>query len=276
MGGEGGDKGKTASGGKRPSWMMPAVSHGYHVAEDGSFVAAQTRGLEMEPDKVVVQREEIQENELWFFGVFDARIGDGVSKYIQAHLFDKKVKESHMRRKTVDTIKRAHLNVKAKIRESEKAEDAWKVSSATAIVINGEKLVIANMGEYKAVLCRDGKAYQINREKQGGIRRRWSRKFIPGAIHRAKVRLIGRVSGNARANKPYKSSELVVVSERVDSDTEFLILASIGIWEVMKHQEAVNLIRHIEDPQEAADCLAKEALTRMTRSNISCLIIRFD
>ena len=93
MGGEGDDKGKTASGGKRPSWMMPAVSHGYHVAEDRSFVAALSRGLELEPDKVVVQREEIQENELWFFGVFDARIGDGVSKYIQAHLFDKKVKE---------------------------------------------------------------------------------------------------------------------------------------------------------------------------------------
>ncbi|XP_027115763.2 putative protein phosphatase 2C-like protein 44 [Coffea arabica] len=269
MGGEGDDKGKTASGGKRPSWMMPAVSHGYHVAEDRSFVAALSRGLELEPDKVVVQREEIQENELWFFGVFDARIGDGVSKYIQAHLFDKKVKESHMRKKTEDAIKRAHLNVRAKIREAEKVEDAWKVSSATAIVINGEKLVIANMGEYKAVLCRDGKAYQINREKQGGIRRRWSRKFIPGMNLQLRNSL-------SLANKSYKCSELVVVSERVESDTEFLILASIGIWEVMKHQEAVNLIRHIEDPQEAADCLAKEAVTRMSRSNISCLIIRFD
>lgn len=46
--------------------------------------------------------------------------------------------------------------------------------------------------------------------------------------------------------------------------------------QVMKNQEAVNLIRHIEDPQEAAECLAKEALTRMSKSTISCLIIRFD
>jgi len=46
--------------------------------------------------------------------------------------------------------------------------------------------------------------------------------------------------------------------------------------QVMKNQEAVNLIRHIEDPQEAADCLAKEALIRMSRSKISCLVIRFD
>lgn len=44
----------------------------------------------------------------------------------------------------------------------------------------------------------------------------------------------------------------------------------------MKHQEVVSLIRHIEDPQEAAECLAKEALARMSRRNISCLVIRFD
>ena len=44
----------------------------------------------------------------------------------------------------------------------------------------------------------------------------------------------------------------------------------------MKNQEAVNLIRHIEDPQEAAECLAKEAFTRMSKTNISCLVIRFD
>ena len=46
--------------------------------------------------------------------------------------------------------------------------------------------------------------------------------------------------------------------------------------QAMKPQEAVNLIRHLEDPQEAAECLAKEAITRMSKANISCLIIRFD
>lgn len=77
-------------------------------------------------------------------------------------------------------MRKAHLHVRAKIREVEKPEETWKLSSATAIVINGEKLVVASMGEYKAVLCKDGKAYQINREQQEGVRRRWLQKFIPG------------------------------------------------------------------------------------------------
>ena len=47
-------------------------------------------------------------------------------------------------------------------------------------------------------------------------------------------------------------------------------------FQVLQNQEAVNLIRHIEDPQKAAECLAKEAINRMSKRNISCLIIRFD
>jgi hypothetical protein len=46
--------------------------------------------------------------------------------------------------------------------------------------------------------------------------------------------------------------------------------------QVMNNQEAVHLIWHIEDPQEAAECLAKEALARRSKSSISCLIMRFD
>jgi protein phosphatase PTC1 len=39
-------------------------------------------------------------------------------------------------------------------------------------------------------------------------------------------------SGNAVATRHSSSSELVIRSENIDSDTEFLILASNGIWEV--------------------------------------------
>ena len=45
--------------------------------------------------------------------------------------------------------------------------------------------------------------------------------------------------------------------------------------QVMKNQEAINLIRHMEDPQEAAKCLANEALNRISKSEISCIVIRF-
>ncbi|XWS13873.1 hypothetical protein CRYUN_Cryun36dG0076200 [Craigia yunnanensis] len=128
-------------------------------------------------------------------------------------------------------------------------------------LINGEKLVTANLGGYRAVVCRDGVAHQMSSKHHAGARRHWTCKLFPGIEH---------------SDKAPKSSELLVGAEKVDAETEFVIIASTGIWEVMKNQEAVNLIRHLEDPQEAAECLTKEALSRMSKCNISCVIIRFD
>ena len=92
LGGGGGGKGKreTENGnGMKPSWMVP-VSHGYHVVEEEERSFVRTGELDSGFDSVVVQREQIEERELWFFGVFDPLIGDGVAKYIQSHLFHNK------------------------------------------------------------------------------------------------------------------------------------------------------------------------------------------
>ncbi|CAL5413598.1 unnamed protein product [Camellia sinensis] len=207
---------------KRPSWMVLG-SHGYLVVDDHCEFNGEPN-LNSNSDSVVVQKEQIEDLELWYFEVSNAKIGDSVTKYMQSHLFDKKPK---------------------------------------AAIINGERHVMANMGEYRAVVCRDGEAHPISWRQQQGTKRHWSLRFILGVVRMSKVRTS-------------KSSEVVVGDERIDSDTEFVILASNGICEMMKHQEAVNLIRHMEDPQEVAECLAREALTRMCRSNISCLVIHFD
>lgn len=67
---------------KKAFWWVP-VYHGFHVVVDG----------ESDCDSVVVQREQFGETELWFFGVFDAEVGDGVTKYMQSHFFNKNLKE---------------------------------------------------------------------------------------------------------------------------------------------------------------------------------------
>ncbi|CAL5416490.1 unnamed protein product [Camellia sinensis] len=82
-------------------------------------------------------------------------------------------------KKSKETLTKAYLGARVKIREAEKAEETWKVGSASAIVINGERLVMANMGEYRAVVCRDGEAHPISRRQQQGTKRHWFLRFIP-------------------------------------------------------------------------------------------------
>ena len=65
---------------------MRPMTYGYQVVEhnmarDGS------------DDSVVAQREEMDQTELWYFGIFDALIGDKVTKYMQSYFFDKKLQE---------------------------------------------------------------------------------------------------------------------------------------------------------------------------------------
>ncbi|XP_058753477.1 putative protein phosphatase 2C-like protein 44 [Vicia villosa] len=241
----------------KPSWMTP-ISHGHHVVEHDLF-----EGDDYEFDSVVIQREQIGEAEVWYFGIFDPLIGDCVTKYLQSNYFDKKLNETHLARKAKETLKKAYLGAKTKIRETHKSEETCLIGSTSVIIINGEKLVLANIGDYRTVLCKDGVAYQTHGRYNQSGKKHWYHRLFSG--------------GNATATKYSKASELVVGGYyRIDSYIEFVILASNGIWEVMKNQEAVNLIRHIEDPQEAAECLAKEALVRRSKGNISCLIIRFD
>ncbi|GLT71420.1 hypothetical protein SLA2020_434380 [Shorea laevis] len=233
-----------------PPWI--ALLHGYHVVEDQSFISGSD---EPEPDSVVVERQKIEELELCFYGVFDAQVGDGVAKYVRSHLFDRNPKE--IRRKSEETMRKAYLGARAKIRETQKADETWRAGSVAVLVINTGELVMASMGNYRAVVCRAAAAHEIgSRDQRQSAKRYWSRKLISG-------------------NKQSKGSELVVGAERIDSPTEFVILASTGIWEVMNDLEAVRLVRNIDDPRKAAEYLAYEALNRRSKSRISCLIIRF-
>ncbi|KAJ6689238.1 hypothetical protein OIU85_005621 [Salix viminalis] len=258
-----GNKKRRTNMGKKASWMVP-ITHGYHAVGDQTF-----KGGAVEPDydPVVVQREQIEELELWYFGISDAQIGNGVGKYLQSHLFDRNPNE--IRGKSKEMMRKAYLAVRAKIRETHKSDEGLRAGAASVMVVNREKLVTANMGDFRVVVCRDGEAHQMKSKRRETAKRHWSRRLFSG-------RILSWKSSNAASTKQSKGSELAVSAGRIDSDTEFVILASTGIWETMRNQEAVHLIRHLEDPQEAAECLAKEASTRMSKSNISCIVIRFD
>ncbi|KAL6519897.1 hypothetical protein OROMI_032791 [Orobanche minor] len=82
-----GTKSRKLENGKRASRTMH-VSHGYHVVESDETVISTG-----EFESVVVQRRRIKDCELLFFGVFDGGVGDGITKYMQSHFFNKMPKE---------------------------------------------------------------------------------------------------------------------------------------------------------------------------------------
>ncbi len=50
----------------------------------------------------------------------------------------------------------------------------------------------------------------------------------------------------------------------------------VQLWDVCTDQEAVDLVRNIQDPVAAAKLLVDHALSRFSTDNLSCMIIRLD
>ncbi|XP_008813364.1 putative protein phosphatase 2C-like protein 44 [Phoenix dactylifera] len=234
---------------KRGTWV--GISHGFHVIErDGNPEGS-----------VLAQREQIERSEMWLFGAFDQKMGCGITKYLQSHLFDKKLNEYQIRRKAKKTMRKAYISTRAKVHKGEKENEIG--GSTTVLVMNRRQFVAASFGGYKAIVCKDGVAAQIGgKHHRRAIKGQWSFSDMLCAA-----------SGGD--HKPPKDLQLVVIAQNVEPDMDFIILASNGVWEVMRYQEAVDLISHIENAQMAAECLAEEALCRMSKSAISCIVIRF-
>lgn len=154
-------------------------------------------------------------------------------------------------------------------------------TAVTAILVNGQRLLIANVGDSRAVLSRDGDALQLSIdhepkseknciEDKGGFVT-----TLPGDVPRVDGQLaVSRAFGDKNL-KVHLRSDPDILDLHVEKSDEFLILASDGLWKVMENQEAVDIIRKVKDPETAAKKLTEAALTRKSKDDISCIVVRF-
>ncbi|CAA2980842.1 probable phosphatase 2C 28 isoform X3 [Olea europaea subsp. europaea] len=75
--------------------------------------------------------------------------------------------------------------------------------------------------------------------------------------------------------KNHITAEPHVVMDKIDEQAEFIVLAaSDGLWKVMSNHKAVDCISEINDgDQEAAEELIKEALSRGSQDDSSCVVM---
>ncbi|XAR58953.1 Phosphoprotein phosphatase [Bertholletia excelsa] len=177
-------------------------------------------------------------------------------------------------------------------------------STAVVAIITPDKMVVANCGDSRAVLCRNGKAVplstdhkpdrpdELNRiQAAGGRVIYWEGPRVLGVL--AMSRAIG-----DNYLKPYVSSEPeVTVTDRTAED-DCLILASDGLWDVVSNETACGVARmclrgkvkaavrnpgSLEDDagsenadkkcSDASTLLTKLALARRSTDNVSVIVI---
>ncbi|MFS7992483.1 putative protein-serine/threonine phosphatase [Helianthus anomalus] len=264
----------SAETGKGKSKMSKHVTHGYHLVKGKSY-------HDME-DYVFAQFKNVDDNELGLFAIFDGHLSHEVPDYLRSHLFENILKEPDFWTKTEHAIRKAYRVTDKTILD--KAVDLGRGGSTavTAILINCKKLVVANVGDSRAVICKKGVAKQLSIDHEPSKERKLIENrggFVstfPGDVPRVDGRLaVARAFGD-KSLKEHLSSEPDVFMEMIDDDTEFIILASDGIWKVMSNQEAVDCIKNVKDARAAAKQLNEEALARKSTDDISCIVVRFQ
>lgn len=253
-----------------------------------------------------------------YFAVLDGHGGTQVADYaakqlhrnIMNHFRQKQVQPASRDEKIKLAIKEAYIQTDKEILGmAERKKFELVGSTVVSALLHGNpklgtalRLVIANLGDSRAVLCRGGQAVAVSEdhkpkrmdekkriERAGGlvlqVRGAWrvAASTNPNSMSRSARReyqglAMTRSLGDLYFKQPVALSiaepEIQVVPLS-DKDL-FLVLATDGVYDVMSNQEVVDLaLRHWDDPEEASKNIVRSAYKRGSEDNLTVLVIQF-
>eukprot|EP00250_Pteridium_aquilinum_P035663 c9782_g1_i1 orf=557-1378(+) len=224
---------------------------------------------------------EVGDSTVGLFGVFDGHGGCRAADYVRKHLLENLIKHPEFATDTQKAIIETYQQTDSEFLKAENSQQRDAGSTASTAVVVGDRLLVANVGDSRAVICRAGKAeplssdHKPNRkderqriEKAGGVVM-WAGTWRVGGIL-----AVSRAFGD-RLLKQYVVADPELREETIDDEVQFLVLASDGLWDVVSNQDAVSMVQSIPNAEEAARKLTEEAIKKGSADNITCVVVRF-
>ncbi len=226
-----------------------------------------------------------------YFGVFDGHGGAGVSKEVSEKLHDILGEKLKNKYKVKKAFKQAFKEMDKNLKEKGgKLYDGMGSTAVVALVDKNKKYFYgANLGDSRAVLSSKGKAKAItsdhkasSKTEQKLVEQRGGKvvKGWRGGPPRVQGQLaVTRAFGDFSL-KAYVSNEPEVFKHIITTNTEFLILACDGVWDVISNKEAVDIVKKALDnnnnAKAAAKALVTKAYNKNSYDNITALIVVFS
>jgi serine/threonine protein phosphatase PrpC len=143
-------------------------------------------------------------------------------------------------------------------------------------VIEGTTLTVANVGDSRCVLCRDGKAMRLSVDHKPDLPEEVQYLESKGAYvqdHRVNGMLaVSRTLGDSFLGEAANPTPHLARLELCRTDT-FLILACDGVWDVLGDQEACEIVAPEIDPLDAAKKLRDRTFELDSMDNISVVVV---
>ncbi|EQC26188.1 hypothetical protein SDRG_15992 [Saprolegnia diclina VS20] len=199
-----------------------------------------------------------------FAAIFDGHGGAEVAQYLKDRLYaviaeKLQVGDGH----TIDAIERILRDSFAQLDKEIIYTKEWQYqgSTATAVFLMDDLIWSMNVGDCRAVLCRNGKALPLTRDhkpndpiEQARVERMGGRvawhglrdargQPVPdmGAYRINSNLAVARAFGD-RDQRPYVTAEMELKCFRRDPGDKFVIVASDGLWDVFTSAEVVTFV----------------------------------
>eukprot|EP01124_Arcella_intermedia_P018615 TRINITY_DN2564_c0_g1_i2.p1 TRINITY_DN2564_c0_g1~~TRINITY_DN2564_c0_g1_i2.p1 ORF type:complete len:447 (+),score=86.83 TRINITY_DN2564_c0_g1_i2:120-1460(+) len=225
------------------------------------------------------------ELESFFVGVFDGHNGARCSKFLAKEVFPT-WREAAQHGLEDEIITRMFKDVDKKWLDMA-AIEGWKDGSTgiCAVLSHGE-LVVANVGDSRAILCEDGKTLPLSTDhkptspKEAERIERNGGRVIGGRLQAALD--VSRSFGDIEFKKEkYLTSEPELTRHALSAESEFVVVSSDGLYEVFTNEEVIDWIRKGLKTKETqlshlAHELIEEAIDRGAADNVSIVIVKFE
>eukprot|EP01117_Protostelium_nocturnum_P007645 TRINITY_DN2743_c0_g1_i2.p1 TRINITY_DN2743_c0_g1~~TRINITY_DN2743_c0_g1_i2.p1 ORF type:complete len:555 (-),score=169.87 TRINITY_DN2743_c0_g1_i2:406-2070(-) len=227
-----------------------------------------------------------------YFGVYDGHSGKAAADYSKVHLhvniFEQTVLKSEQQQ-TMPALESAlHLGYIQTNRDFNRIASKNSLNAGTtaiSVIVQPDKIIVANVGDSEAVISRDGKFHLLSyshlpdkpEEKDriissGGIVVCYGTWRVNGLLS------VSRSIGDNNLNKYVIADPTVTVFDRTPED-EFIVMATDGLWDVIDYQESVDFVREKlkEFPRhEIGKMLVDEAIRKKTNDNVTAVVVFFD
>ncbi|KAI0526915.1 hypothetical protein KFK09_002509 [Dendrobium nobile] len=223
-----------------------------------------------------------------FFGIFDGHGGSKAAEYVSKSIGERILEEVAMSREEAEieveeAVRNGYLKTDV---EFLKEDVGGGTCCVTAFVKKGE-LIVSNAGDCRAVMSVSGIAEALTSDHRPSRDDERDRiESLGGYVDCC--RGVWRLQGSLAVSRGIGDSHLkqwVIPNPetriiRIESNSEFLILASDGLWDKISNQEAIDMARPLcmdskkPSPLSACKKLVELSISRGSMDDISVMIIQ--
>ncbi|XP_010541032.1 PREDICTED: protein kinase and PP2C-like domain-containing protein [Tarenaya hassleriana] len=154
--------------------------------------------------------------------------------------------------------------------------------TAIAALVVDNRLFVANVGDSRAMICHAGRPVPLSKVHLATCVEERKRVIAEGGCVEWLVDTWRVVPAGLQVTrsigdddlKPAVTAEPEITETVLSADDEFLVMASDGLWDVVKEEEVIRIIKDtVKEPAMCSKRLATEAAERGSGDNITVIVV---